>query len=401
MSFLMKSLAKLKVSQLKEICRDFNISGYSDLNKGDLVTRILRTLSEKNITDILIQKGIIKEEIPSQEDIMKKVDSDRKIDNRTYLNYLLQSLTKKQLSQICRDFLITNYSGKSKPDLIEFILDSLAEEEYARLIYNKELDIISDGIESAIQKIQGKDREHIKKMEIVNPDLHELELEFKGWKWEVTSFLSITENNMNNPDRDCDCRIGSAGGFCSHFWIGFIVSLKEGFLKLEDWTLTKLPEDFEARIKSLKLQTRAVSKKDDDEDKSELIIIDQESEQGKLMKYLDKRITIYQSEIIGIERVESEIKVSDEEVITTIYYIIDLKDIEFGPQIKRKKDFDEKKLQKLETLKVRLSDKKYGDVSIQKGDAFGCNGTVTYDDFHKYYILMRSTKPTTHPQKPK
>ncbi len=85
----------------------------------------------------------------------------RKIDNRKYLNYLLQSLSVDDLKQVCRDFEIKGYSKLKKSDLAEFILDSLSEEELEDLIKQKELDIISDGVNLAFKKINGEDRENI------------------------------------------------------------------------------------------------------------------------------------------------------------------------------------------------------------------------------------------------
>ena len=81
----------------------------------------------------------------------------RKIDDRTYLGYLLQSLNVNELKQICRDFEIKGFSRLKKSELIEFILDSSAEEEMKELILQKELDIISKEIDLAIDKINGED----------------------------------------------------------------------------------------------------------------------------------------------------------------------------------------------------------------------------------------------------
>jgi hypothetical protein len=395
-SYIIKSLGKLRVKDLKDICRNYEISGYSSLRKAEIVSLIARTLSEPNIKKILKQKGIIKGEITSNEEIVQEVATDREIDNRTYLEYLLASIKVKELKQVCRDFLLRGYSGKKKLELIEFILDSLSEEEFNRLLYNKELEIISEGIDLAINKIKGKDRENLKEIRVVNPELNEIELFFKGFNWEITSFLSITQKNIKDPDRDCDCRIGASGGFCSHFWTGFIFSLKRGYFNLDDWTLTRLPEDFQEQIDSIEIYGDIVSE-GEKSDAKEFTLIDAESRAGVLLKHLDKRVTVYKGEISNIERVESEFQ---EHI--TIYYLIDLEDVEIGPQLKRKKDFDESKISKLENLKVRLSENKFEQISsIKPGDQFGCNGTVNYDDFHNYYILKRSTKPTKNPSKPK
>ncbi|MHA2130887.1 MAG: hypothetical protein ACW99L_13030, partial [Promethearchaeota archaeon] len=169
----------------------------------------------------------------------------RKIDDRTYLKYLMQYLNVDGLKQICRDFQIKGFSKFKKSELVEFILDSLSEEEFEELLSQKELAIISDSISLALKKISGEDRESISEIKIVNPDAHEIEISFKGFNWEIGSYLSITPENVNDPERDCDCRIGSNLGFCGHFWVGFIYSLKKNWIKLEDWTLTLIPLDFE------------------------------------------------------------------------------------------------------------------------------------------------------------
>ena len=90
----------------------------------------------------------------------------RKVDNTTYLNYLLQSLNLPELKQICRDFGIKGYSSLKKAELIDFIIDSLAEEEMADLIKQKELEVIGDEIDLAIKKINGEDREKILKVNV-------------------------------------------------------------------------------------------------------------------------------------------------------------------------------------------------------------------------------------------
>ena len=77
----------------------------------------------------------------------------RKIDDKTYLNYLLQYLNVNDLKQICRSFKINDVSKFKKSELIDFTIDSLTEEEIGDLLEQKELEIISDGIKIAINKI--------------------------------------------------------------------------------------------------------------------------------------------------------------------------------------------------------------------------------------------------------
>lgn len=392
-SYMIKLLGNLRVKDLKQICRDYAITGYSGLRKQQLISLIVKTLTEQNLNDILRKKGLIEGEVASHDEVIETVETERKIDDRTYLRYLLQAMTVKELKQICRNFHLRGYSKYTKVNLIEFILDSLAEEEYKRLLYEKEMDIISEQIELAINKIQGKDREEVQEIRIVNPDLNEIELTFKGWNWEVTSFLSITEKNIEDPLRDCDCRVGANMGFCSHFWVGFIFSLKRGFFNLDDWHLTRLSENFEDMIESIEISGKESGKKAKAAPK-EFNLIDKDTDTAMLMELVDTRVTVYKGEITEIEK-----RVSEYEGHETTYYLVDLKNVELGPQIKRKSDFDESKLQETETLKLRLSENKYDKVDIKVGDKFGCNGTVDNDNFFGL-MLKRVTKPTTNPSKP-
>ncbi|MBD3195872.1 MAG: hypothetical protein GF317_12495 [Candidatus Lokiarchaeota archaeon] len=312
------------------------------------------------------------------------------MDNRTYLTYLLPALNVKELKQICRDFKIKGYSRLKKAELIEFILDSLAEEEMKDLIKQREMDIISQEINDAFNIINGKDRETIAKINVVNPDLNEIELMFKGFNWNVGSFISITENNIKNPDRDCDCRVGSNMGFCKHFWVGFIFSLKNNFFELSDWTLTPLPDGFKDKLDSLQIkESQDVGKKEDDDDDEEMILINKDSDQALLMANLNSRITIYEGEVEEIEKRKSEFQ--DHE---TTYYMVILKNVKFGPQIKRKSDYDEDKIQIIDNLRVRLSELKYEKAKPEKGDKLTLNGTVDKDNFWGY-MIKRSTKVKT------
>ena len=301
----------------------------------------------------------------------------RKVDDKTYLSYLLQSLNVNDLKQICRDFEIKGFSKLTKAKLIEFILDSLADEEISELLKHKELEIISSEIDLAFKKINGEDRESISAIKIVNPDNHEIEILFKGFNWETTSFLSIKKENIENPERDCDCRIGSNMGFCNHFWVGFIFSLKEGYFKLSDWTLTLLPDDFEEKIKSIKL-----SKGEFGEEKAESVsIVDESSDSFQLLGYAGKSITVYEGEIEDILERQQDFQGN----ITT-YYVITLKNAKFGPRVQKKSDFREEDIVKIEKLKLRISEKLKNDHDLKDGDKIGGNGKLTKDNFLGFIV---------------
>ncbi|MFX1302660.1 MAG: Rho termination factor N-terminal domain-containing protein [Promethearchaeota archaeon] len=305
---------------------------------------------------------------------------NRSIDNRTYLNFLLQYLNLDNLKQICRDFEIKGFSKLKKLELIDYILDSLAEEEYNELLQQKEIEIISNGIDLAIKKINGENRESIAEIKIVNPDDHEIELLFKGWNWEVQSFLSITPKNIDNPERDCDCRIGANMGFCSHFWIGFIFSLKQNWFKLKDWTLTAIPDDFEEKIKTIKLAGAQVGEKVEKIQEA-AVLIDETSSGAKLMNFLNSSITVYEGEITEILERESEFQGN-----ITRFFIASLKNIKFGPKLKKASDYREEDIENVENLKVRISEKLQSENSFKKGDKINFNGKLDKDNFWGYIV---------------
>jgi len=308
----------------------------------------------------------------------------RQIDDRTYLNYIMQSLNLDALKQLCRDFELKGYSKLKKVELIDFILDSLSDEELKELLKIKELEIISDGIDLAIKKIKGENRESLVEIKVVNPDENEIELFFKGWNWEVNSFLSITPKNIKDPERDCDCRIGSNMGFCSHFWVGFILSLKEGFFKLKDWNLTILPEDFEDRIKSIKLST---SGEEGDSQGESIRLVDDSSEDSQLMSFLNSSITVYEGEITEILEKQSEFQGN----ITT-FYIVTLKNVKMGPRVQKKSDFRETDVKKVDNLNLRISEKLKDDTEIKIGDKINGNGKLMKDNFLKMFIVKNVRK---------
>ncbi len=305
---------------------------------------------------------------------------NREIDDRTYLNFLLQSLNVDDLKQICRDFEIKGFSKFKKSELIDYILDSLAEEEFKDLIQKKELEIVTEGINLAFKKINGEDRESILEIKIVNPDKHEIELLFKGFSWEVQSYLSITPKNIQNPERDCDCRIGANMGFCSHFWIGFIYSLKQKWFRLKDWSLTALPNDFEEKITSIKLAESHIGEKGD-KIKESVILIDESSSRVELMSYLNTSITVYECEITDILERESDFQGN-----ITKFFIVSLKDLNIGPKLKKKSDFTEKDIKNVENLKVRISEKIQYENNLINGDKINFSGKLVKDNYLGFII---------------
>ncbi len=308
----------------------------------------------------------------------------KKIDDKTYLNYLLQSLNVEELKQICREREIKGFSGLTKEKLIEFILDSFSEEEIKEFVKTKALEIVSAEIDLALKKIEGKDRETIKEIKIVNQEKHEVELSLKGFKWEVKSFLSITPDNIDNPDRDCDCKIGANMGFCSHFWIGFIFSFKQEWFKLEEWTLTPLPENFEDKLKTIKITSGPQA----EGTQTAISLIDESSEDAKVLEFLDKRITIYEGEITELAEHTSEFQEH-----LTKFYIVSLKNVKIGPQWKKKSDYDESKIKTADKLRVRITDKSQEENQLDVGNKVSCSGGLERDNFWGI-LVKRVTKVT-------
>lgn len=283
---------------------------------------------------------------------------NREIDDKTYLKYLLQSLNADDLKQICRDFGIKGFSKFKKADLIDFILDSSAEEELNDLLQQKEEEIISSEIDTAINKINGDDRESITNIKVVNDKNHEIELQFKGFNWKSESYLTITPKNINDPERDCDCRVGSNMGFCNHFWIGFIYSLKKDYFKLSDWKTTLLPKDFEKKVETIVI-------KDGN-------LINEGAVSSLLARH--NRITLYEAEITDIAEKEDDFQGN-----VTTYYLITLKDIEFGPQLKKKSDYKKEDIESIDKLIIRVSENLYSSDKFKLGDKITCNGGVNKD----------------------
>lgn len=305
---------------------------------------------------------------------------NKEIDERTYLKFLLQYLGVDDLKQICRDFEIKGFSKLKKSEIIDFVLDSLAEEELKELLQQKEIEIISAGIDLAIKKINGEDRESIAEIKIVNRSKHEIELKFKGWNWETQSYLSINSKNIVNPERDCDCKIGANMGFCSHFWIGFIYSLKQNWFKLKDWTLTALPVDFEKKIKTIKLAEAQEGVKSNGI-RETAVLIDESSSSAKIMKYLDSSITVYEAIITDIVEKESEFQGN----ITT-FFMASLGNLKLGPKLKKASDYRETDTENVEKLKVRISDKLQNENHFINGDKISFSGKLVKDNFWGYTV---------------
>jgi len=311
----------------------------------------------------------------------------RKIEDKTYLNYLLQSLNVDDLKQICRDFNIKGFSKWKKVELVENILSFLSEEEQKELIKEKELEVISNSLDLAIKKIKGIEREKISAIRIANEEEHLVEMDFEGFNWNNSSYLAINPQNIDNPERDCDCRIGANMGFCSHFWVGFILSLKRNYFQLKDWTLTIIPEDFEKKIQSIEIS--AILSEKDKAEAEILTLVDVSSDDAELMKHLDQSVTIYEGEIVKLEKKQQQFQ-----DIVTNYYLGALNNVRFGPRIQKKSEFKEEEIETIDELNIRISEKLFEELNLREGEKITTNGKLTRDDFLKLYVVKNIRKIT-------
>ena len=181
------------------------------------------------------------------------LDSSRPLDNKQYLKYLLNSLTVKEMAEFCRDNQVEFYSRLLRYQLLNHIPEIIQEEKLLETIDQLESSIIPAAIQKAIQLISAKSRNVIREIEILDADNQEFEVNFKYSKKTEQIKLKFNRDNIVDPERNCTCKVGFGKGFCEHFWIGFIIALKQGYIKLEDWQTTILPRDFEKAISTISI----------------------------------------------------------------------------------------------------------------------------------------------------
>ncbi|MCK4382537.1 MAG: hypothetical protein KAW66_04505, partial [Candidatus Lokiarchaeota archaeon] len=233
-----------------------------------------------------------------------------------YLKRLFQTATADDLKQICRDLKIKGFSAKKKSGLVELVLTSLSEEELKEIINEKEKKWISKGIDSAFNIINSPMASTFKTFRIVNEKAGELEMDFEWYREPSKAFVCITNNNIDDPDFDCDCSLGSNGGFCGHFWLGFIFSVKKKYFDIAKWTMMKLPQEFLRKIKNIEIsKTKS----------GDLLLIDKSSDSFLLQEYINSEIAVKNGEIVGFDK-----KSYEYEGNITVYYLIALKDALVG-----------------------------------------------------------------------
>ncbi|MFX1353267.1 MAG: Rho termination factor N-terminal domain-containing protein [Promethearchaeota archaeon] len=167
--------------------------------------------------------------------------------------YILQAFTLPQLRNICKTYKIKGYSGMTKKNIVLLIRNNLSEEEQREFLREKENQIIEKYIYKAFDILHKKGNERLVSFRIVNREEGYIEAQFEGkanpnTMWTTECYLSINNENINDPERDCDCGIGSSNGFCPHFWVMLFIALKLGFFDVTDWKLTYLPFGIQSKL---------------------------------------------------------------------------------------------------------------------------------------------------------
>jgi len=199
-----------------------------------------------------LEFGISHNQYYEQLALQESVIFSRSIDTDEYLTILLQSLTIDQLKEICREREIKGYSNYRKDGLISFIILNLDYTEKYRFLIANELKIINSEIKEAVRIILKKSKEKLSDIQI-DEARKEIELRFESPHWNSTNFAEFQNGSLSNPPRDCDCRVGSANGFCPHFWIAFFLAIQKKFFFLREWHVTKLPSNISKIISKLSI----------------------------------------------------------------------------------------------------------------------------------------------------
>lgn len=246
------AIGKLDDQKLKIVERADDLIGIQLEQKENIEIKKIRKIKKTLLVDEIkaqIPQYELEEEFERKEALRKPyLVKPREIDDKLYLDYLLQYLDVDELKFICNDYYLEGDSKNTKEELIEFILESLSEEDYRKVLDEWELKIILGGIDEAIDMINGGVN-----IEGMHAEEHEVEIKFDGqdsFYGNHTSYLSITPENIDDPNRQCTCEIGTHYGFCCHFWFLFIFLLKKGYFDISDWNLTRLPEDFKNYVQT-------------------------------------------------------------------------------------------------------------------------------------------------------
>jgi len=87
-------------------------------------------------------------------------------------------------------------------------------------------------------------------------------------------------------------------------------------------------------------------------------------------------VTIYKAEVEKLEKKSYEYNEK-----TVEYYIATLKNVELGPQLKLKSDYQKEDVKTIEILIARLSDTACETLNLAIGDNISMNGGIVEDSF--------------------
>lgn len=277
------SLSKIGINKLNDIEGLFNLNSLThlDLSYNNLkniddiqlltsleylnlsynkITEFMSLESLENLKVIRLNgnNGSIKK-VPNLKSLHKNLkvvdlDTPRKVSDKEYLTYLLQSLTVNDMIGLCKQFNVRRYSKLTRDKLIEFIPNSLLEVEIRDVIRKIEQNIISLGLTNALMSLRkiptsSAKNVHIKLLEDTLIQITTTNFD----KRKIKSTLQIIPSNLDNPHRHCTCKIGKKMGFCIHFWYGVLFALKAEFFQLSDWTLTILPKNLKNLIEPIQI----------------------------------------------------------------------------------------------------------------------------------------------------
>lgn len=270
-----------------------------------------------------------------------------------YKKRLLSTATSENLKQICRDYKIKGFSSKKKAELVNLVSVSLSEEEFAKVAEENEEKWLSNVIDNAFGLINSSFANTFKTFKIVNEGASEVEMEFEWFKEASSAYIKITNKNIDNPEFDCDCPIGSSGGFCRHFWLGFIFSLKKGYFDLSNWKLITLPASFATRIENIEIF----------QSKSGGRIFLASKSNSLLQEHVDSEITVREGTIESYEKKSYTYEGNQVE-----YYLVRLKNADIGKEI-------------IDTIQIRLSSRVFEENALKKGDVINFEGKLVRDQF--------------------
>lgn len=269
----------------------------------------------------------------------------------TYKKRLLSTATSENLKQICRDYKIKGFSSKKKAELVEFVSISLSDEEFVKVAEENEEKWFSKGIDNAFELINSSFANTFKTFKIVNEEASEVEMEFDWFKEASSAYVKITNKNIDDPEFDCDCPIGSNGGFCRHFWLGFIFSLKKGFFDLSNWKMVQLPASFKERIENVEIV----------ESKGRIFLTSISN--SLLEEHVDSEIKVREGVVASYEK-----KSYTYEDNLVEYYLIKLKNVDIGEET-------------IDTMQIRVSSRLFEEKSLKEGDIINFKGKLVRDQF--------------------